>query len=294
MRLSTLPRISATRRSGRAARSWAARRGLPLPTTAPAGSAASVEPSRETRASRTSARSLTAATASPSVEPEGISFKLCTATSISPSRRARSSSTTKTPRPPISASESCERSPLVVTLRRWKRTPGWARRRASRTSSVCRRARRLPRLPTTNSRRATTSAPAPVAAADLEQVLQRLHVEAGVGAVLEAGDWPVQHLLDDGAGHRFDALALLVGESGQAAQGALHLTTAKLFGPLLEGGDYRKGVQGAPPGQEVVRFVLNVGLLPQELASAAAQAGAGDGFDVVDVEQADAWQFTDG
>src|SRR3990170_4125710 len=206
MRLSTLPRISATRRSGRAARSWAARRGLPVPTTAPAGSAPRVKPSRETRTSRTSARSLTAATVSPSVEPEGMSFKLCTATSIWPPRRARSSSTTNTPRPPISASDACDRSPLVVTVRSWKRASGWARRRASRASSVCRRASRLARLPTTNARRATTSASSARAAADLEQVLQRFHVEAGVGAVLEAGDGPVQHLLDDGAGHRLDVV----------------------------------------------------------------------------------------
>src|SRR3989337_1836709 len=171
-----------------------------------------------------------------------------------------------------------------------RRAAGGARRGASRASSVCRRARRLPRLPTTNARRATTSASSARAAADLKQVLQRFHVEAGVGAVLEAGDGPVQHLLDDGAGHRLDAVALVAGESGEAAQGALHLAAAKLFGPLLESGDRREHVQGAPPGEEVPRFVLDVGLHPQELAAAAAQAGAGDGLDIVDVEQADAWK----
>src|SRR3990172_8476349 len=87
-------------------------------------------------------------------------------------RRGGASPTPPTtpPPPPISASDSCDRSPLVVTVRSWKRTPGWARRRASRASSVCRRARRLPRLPATNAGRATTSASSARAAAGLGQV----------------------------------------------------------------------------------------------------------------------------
>ena len=59
-RVSTLPRMSTTSRSGRAASSWAARRGEPVPTRAPGGRSASVSPSRAHRASAGSSRGGTA------------------------------------------------------------------------------------------------------------------------------------------------------------------------------------------------------------------------------------------
>ena len=73
-RVSTFPRMGRGARSGRMASACAARRGLPVPTVAPAGNSASVAPAREMSASRGSARSGTAAMISPSGRAVGRSL----------------------------------------------------------------------------------------------------------------------------------------------------------------------------------------------------------------------------
>ena len=64
-RVSTLPRTATTSRPRPSARSWAARRGEPVPTREPAGSSPRVSPSRATSASRGSSRGGTAASTMP-------------------------------------------------------------------------------------------------------------------------------------------------------------------------------------------------------------------------------------
>ena len=55
MRVSTLPRMSTTSRSGRAALSCAALRGDPVPTLAPSGSVVSVQSARDQKIARVAA-----------------------------------------------------------------------------------------------------------------------------------------------------------------------------------------------------------------------------------------------
>ena len=117
IRVSTFPRIERISRSGRSALSWAARRRLLVPTTAPFARWASDWRSRATRQSRTSSRRVTAPTTTPSASSVGRSFSECTARSISPSRSARSSSSVKSPLPPISGSGSPRRLGAVARRR---------------------------------------------------------------------------------------------------------------------------------------------------------------------------------
>ena len=114
-RVSTLPRKSTIFRSGRAAKSWALRRRLEVPRTAPCGSVSIEAYLLLTKASPALARLVTAVKHRPSGRIVGISFRLWTARSISPSRRAVSSSLVKSPLPPILASGTSRiRSPLVM------------------------------------------------------------------------------------------------------------------------------------------------------------------------------------
>ena len=144
IRVSTLPRASRTSRSGRAARTWACRRGLEVPTRAPRASSAKARRGWESRTSRGSSRGGTAAIARPSGIAEGTSFKLCTATSIRPSSRASSSSFVKSPFHPIGAPSAERRSPVVriVTTSTAASPP-----RAVWTSAACARESALPRAP---------------------------------------------------------------------------------------------------------------------------------------------------
>lgn len=84
-------------RSGRAAKSWALRRRLEVPRTAPCGSVSIEAYLLLTKASPALARLVTAVRHRPSGRTVGISFRLWTARSISPSRRAVSSSLVKVP-----------------------------------------------------------------------------------------------------------------------------------------------------------------------------------------------------
>ena len=115
-RVSTLPRIPTTSRSGRARSSCAPRRGEPVPTRAPAGSCARVMPSRAHSASRGSSRSGEQASVISSSGAVGRSFQEWTTTSTSPSSRACRTAVTNTPVPPIWARGLVRsRSPWVLT-----------------------------------------------------------------------------------------------------------------------------------------------------------------------------------
>ena len=150
-RVSTLPRIGTTSRSGRIIFSSAIRRAAPVPTLAPAGRSASFRPSRATSASFTAARSVTAARCSPSGAAVGRSFSECTAKSISPAYSASRRALTNTPVPPITDSASREVSPYVVT---W--TSSTARPVAAVTAAATipdwARARALALVPSRNAR----------------------------------------------------------------------------------------------------------------------------------------------
>ena len=155
-RVGTLPRRSHTRRSGRAASTWAARLGDPVPTSAPSGRDARVAPSAAHRASRGSSRCGTAAMRSPGVGAVGRSLKEWTARSHSPWRRASRSCAAKTPTPPSAARGAAETSPCVRTTSSPTRTS--SPRRAP-TSSIARAtvvdwasARREPLVPRRNVR----------------------------------------------------------------------------------------------------------------------------------------------
>ena len=111
-RVSTLPRMSTTSRSGLSASSCERRRRLELPTRAPRGTSSSVSgpasvgraSSRDgfgTNTSRTSSRSVKAIIFSPGGIAVGMSLAECTATSMRPSSSAVSSSLVKSPLSPI-------------------------------------------------------------------------------------------------------------------------------------------------------------------------------------------------
>ncbi len=149
-RVGTFPRRSTTSRSGRAASSWAARRGDPVPTRAPGGSVSRVRPSRAHSASRGSARSGTATRRRPSGGAVGRSFIECTARSHRPANKASRSAVTKTPVPPSDASDPGSRSPSVRirTSSIASRDPGpSASPSASATMPVWVTASSLPRVP---------------------------------------------------------------------------------------------------------------------------------------------------
>ena len=129
MRVPTLPRMSTISRSGRRARSCAARRGEPVPTREPSGRVSTVRPSRATRASRGSSRLRVAATTRPGQGAEGRSLRECTAMStrfsseaFSPSSRRWRSAAANTPVPPRVARGPVSTSPSVLTVRRVKST----------------------------------------------------------------------------------------------------------------------------------------------------------------------------
>ena len=131
-RVSTLPRKSTIFRSGRAAKSWALRRRLEVPITAPCGSVSIEAYLLLTKASPALARLVTAVRHRPSGRTVGISFRLWTARSISPSRRAVSSSLVKSPLPPILASGTSRiRSPLVMIFFKVTVHSGYCLRRRS-------------------------------------------------------------------------------------------------------------------------------------------------------------------
>ena len=115
-RVGTLPRIGTIRRSGRAASSWAARRGEPVPMRAPGASSARRRPSGPPtvhRASRGSSRIGTAAMRSPGSGAVGRSFREWTARSQSPSSRAWRSAAAKAPVPPSCVRAVGSSSPRV-------------------------------------------------------------------------------------------------------------------------------------------------------------------------------------
>ena len=139
--------MSRTMRSLRSACNCATRRMLDVPTTAPAGSAASKTCSRLTSTSKGLARWGTQASDKPVVSAVGRSLRLCTAASIAPVKSARSNSRTKTPSLPMAEIGTSERtSPCVemVTI-----STAWpSRRNASTMSCVCVRANVEARVPT--------------------------------------------------------------------------------------------------------------------------------------------------
>ena len=153
-RVSTLPRIGWTSRSGRNDRTTARRRGLEVPTTAPAGSVARVAGPRATRASRARARGGYAPSVSPRGCSAGRSLRLCTARSISLRSSASSISRTNSPLPPTRASRaSACRSPSVRIDTISTSTPPAVRRSA--TSRAWTSASALARVP----RRITCAVP---------------------------------------------------------------------------------------------------------------------------------------
>ena len=152
-RVSTLPRMPANRACGRTLRNCAARRTLPVPTTASPSSrrraaAKSSRPAcaRRTMASRGSSRGRTAPMSSPSGSTADMSFALCTAMSTSSARRASSISLTNRRLPPTSDSGACcSRSPAVRMTTTSAAAPAASIRAA--TVLACQSASALPRVP---------------------------------------------------------------------------------------------------------------------------------------------------
>ena len=155
-RVSTLPRMPRTCRSGRRRRSWATRRGDPLPTTAPCGSASSVRPSRAHSTSATGARGGTAPIARPATSAVGRSFIECTTRSHSSRSSASRSAATNTPVPPSCARGPVSTSPAVVIGTSSTSRPV-AARRASATWPDCVVASRLARVPSRSGAGAAAS-----------------------------------------------------------------------------------------------------------------------------------------
>ena len=102
-RVSTLPRRSTIRRSGRRFRSCAFRRRLLVPTTAPSANPRTAACLWETKASPVGPRGGTAASSRPGTGIVGRSLRLWTATSTRLARRASWIDLVNTPNPPMAA-----------------------------------------------------------------------------------------------------------------------------------------------------------------------------------------------
>ena len=136
-RVSTLPRMSQTSRSGLAPSTWALRRRLLVPTLAPAGSSANRIPDLDTSASRGSSLGGTPAMQRPDGIAVGRSFMLCTANCTWPLSKACSISVVNNPLPPMAGRAlSMTRSPWVLIRLIVSRRRGWARVNKSTTACV--------------------------------------------------------------------------------------------------------------------------------------------------------------
>ena len=143
-RVSTFPWSGTMRRSGRAARTNPARRGLSVPTVAFAGRLArDAACDFVTSASRGSALAGYAAITSSDSSSRGTSLALWTATSISPCFSAVAIAATKMPSPgTVSAGRTSPSVTILTTSTSWP-----ARRRRPATQSLWVRASMEPRVP---------------------------------------------------------------------------------------------------------------------------------------------------
>ena len=146
-RVSILPRTSTTRKSGRARRSCAFRRGLVVPIVAFFGSCVNVVPEHVISTSRASSRAGIAAMWRPSGSAVGKSLRLCTAKSISPVSSAVSISLVNTPFPSPSSERFWMASPVVLMILRDTVTSGKCAFTCFWTKRACQSASWLPRVP---------------------------------------------------------------------------------------------------------------------------------------------------
>ncbi len=129
-----------------------ARRGLPVPMRAVAGSAANPPGIALTNTSSGFPRRRMAPRTSPGGSSTGKSLRLCTAAWARPWSTAFSNSLVKTPEPPkVVRFSSGWRSPVVRTISSRKESCGQARRIPSPTMRDCTRANSLPRVARMNS-----------------------------------------------------------------------------------------------------------------------------------------------
>ena len=151
-RVSTLPRRSSSRRSGRSRNACACRLSEAAPRLAPRGRLSIEDAAAEISASRTSSRGRKPASATPSGSSVGRSLAEWTAASIAPATSAMSISLVNRPLPPASASgRSWIVSPVVRMALSAIRSAGQpcASARRRRVSSACASASGEPRVPRT-------------------------------------------------------------------------------------------------------------------------------------------------
>ena len=147
-RVSRLPRRGTIATSGRACRSWAARRRLLVPMRGSWPSLSKVNPSRAINTSSGTSRSGIAPMHRPAGISAGMSFMLWTAISIRPASSASSISFTNSPLPPtLARGTSRILSPLVLMIFRATRVPGWRVSSRALIQLACHRASLLPRVP---------------------------------------------------------------------------------------------------------------------------------------------------
>ena len=141
-RVSILPRSDSVSKSGRAAKSCAARRKLDVPTTAFCGSVASINPLLEMRTSRTSARTGIHPMVRPSEFSTGKSLSEWTAQCTALESNSFSSSCVNRPFPPISGKGlSRILSPCVEMIFSSQIRSEWSLCKALITHCACQRAR---------------------------------------------------------------------------------------------------------------------------------------------------------
>ncbi len=151
IRVSTLPRRSLMVRSGRSDKICIRRRSDDVPTTAPSGSASILGYFSLSSASRTSSRSVIAASFSPSGISVGTSLSECTASCASPRSIVSSISLRKSPLPPIFANGTSRiLSPLVTTILSSTSSPGFCSCKTALMCSDCHSANLLPRVAITS------------------------------------------------------------------------------------------------------------------------------------------------
>ena len=295
MRVSTFPRIERTSRSGRSARSCAARRRLLVPTTAPAGSSAS-EPAvaGDEAVADVLAAVHRADDDAGSILGREVLERVHGQVDLAGAQRALELGREE----PLAADLGQRLAALLRPVagrgdhsRRRTRAPAAPRPAASTTTLRLRaRERRRPRAEG-DRRRKRRGAHGSLGRGDAEQVAHRagdLVRVAGAGALARAHGRVVQELLHERPGQVLDALGDGGIDLAEVAQRALDLALADRLGLPAQLRQERLDLELPIPAAEALDLLLDDRLDLRHLAEPRRHRVVEPGAQVVDVEEPDA------
>src|ERR1700730_11122425 len=244
-RVSILPRMFSTSRSGRSARSCAARRNELVPTRARCGRSDNLRP---TNASRESSRSGIAPNVRPEGSSVGMSFRLCTATSIVPSSRASSISFVNNPLvPTLESATSVILSPVVWMISIRHCWPNASRRYG--IQRPCHKASWAPREPMVS-----------ISVAETEDLSNNGDEKMSIGQrglARQFRDGPVGDLVDHALGESFQRLFLLESERSELGAHAGELGGSPAFELFLQAHNRGHHFSRLEAGDHAIHFLAD-------------------------------------